>query len=299
MRIHMSRRHRTSFTPGLRSFISKVITPFVLVLGVLLLIFFNFNGVMRATIVTNNRSDGQVAFSSNALSYTFQENAGIDRPLVLSAGQNLLSYAEWSSTASVDGVVEELWNSRHDYDTDPKKNQVFSTISGNAQDWQLTEIVTLVNDHTLTVTFTFDARTNTATDPSVYIFDIAHENTSGNTWFNAQTGKGTFTAQVVQAKSSTLKNTTDLSKLKSIGTLSLTAVGSAIATPPLSTQNDTLLSTSQGSIHMPSGFITEYRVDNPTPNQLITLGTETLTFQAQNGTAGSPLQGIVSQPDLH
>lgn len=284
----MARRHRTSFTPGLRTFISKVITPTVLVLGVLCLIFFNFNSLLKTMKVTDDHFHGNVAFSQNAFAFRFQENAGIDRPVLRHNEQDLISYSEWSSTVSVDGVTQELWNNFHGYDIDEDKHQIFNTISNNG--WQLSEIITLVNDHTVTVTFKFDARSTVRPAPAHYVFDIAHVTSSSYEWYNYQTGNGTFTAQVIQGGWNPI-----VSKPSVFGSLSLVATGTAVSTPTLSVKNDTIVTGSNGTTNLANTFYTEYTVDNPSPFQDITLGTETLTFQPTHTTPGAPLQVVPGQ----
>ena len=286
----MSRRRRP-FTPGLRDFISKVITPTVLVLGVLLLVYVNFSSVLKASQVTNNQFLGLVAFNQGNFGYRFQETSGIDRPALRYAGINMLSYAEWSSTASVDGDVQELWNNQHGYDTDQKKPQVYSTISADA--WQLNETVSLVNDHTMTVTFQFVARPAPgAPAPTHYVFDIAHVVPSPYEWYDVKTGNTTFTTQVIQGNGVP----TSTSKPTSLGTLTLSATGPALHTPAITLKNNTAVTDSTGSTTLAQAFYTEYQVTNPTAFQLITLGTETLTFQSGSASAGSPLPGSVPVP---
>lgn len=270
-------RH-TSFTPGLRAFISKVLTPAVLVLGVLLLIFFNFNSVRKAGQVTNAAFQGDVTFSHGAFSYSFQETSGINRPILSYAGQDLLSYAEWSSTYSINGQVQELWNTYHGYDSDLAKRQVYSTASGDG--WQLTEIVTLVDSHTVTVTFDFHA-SSTSFAPITYIFDIAHVTVLSHEWYNYHTGEGTFTAQVISGQG------VPTGQPRSLGTLTLTATGDAVPTPAIIMPGTTPVGSRTGSIGLAKAFFTQYTVTNPSPGQLITLGTETLTFSPYQSFAGS------------
>lgn len=286
----MSRRP-TSFTPGLNTFLSKVATPSVLVLGILLLIYFNFNSVLKAQQVDEDQFHGDVTFSQGNFSYRFQENTGIDRPALRYVGQSMLSFAEWSSTVSVDGNVQELWNNGHGYDVDTTHNQIYNTISG--QGWQLIEIVTLVNDHTTTVTFDFVARPSSLPGPTQYVFDIAHVITSSE-WYNIQTGNGAFTAQVI---SGTPTATADLLKPDVIGTIALKATGVDAPTPTVQVQNRTTVITSQKtSLSVAQAFSTEYTVKRPSPFRVITLGTETFTFQAGQAAAGTPLTGSVALP---
>src|SRR5437773_7648884 len=152
----MSVRRRTAFTPSLGRFISLVITPAVLVFGVILLVLFNFTVVLKAMQVTDDHFHGTVAFSQQALAFRFQETAGFNRPVLRYMTRDLLSYSEWGSTLSIDGTVSELWNNYHGYDVDEAKRQLYSTISGDS--WQLTQIVTLVDSQTMTITYNFTSR---------------------------------------------------------------------------------------------------------------------------------------------
>ncbi len=273
----MSRHQRASITPGLRTFISKVITPACLVLGVLFLIFYNFHSVLKVMKVTDDHFHGNVAFSQNAFAFSFQENTGIGRPVLSNAGQALLSYAEWSSTVSVDGAVQELWNNSHGYDVDESKDQIDNTISNDG--WQLTEIITLVNNHTVTVTFTFDARSTARPAPTHYIFDIAHVTDSSYEWYNYQTNNTTFNAQVIQGDWKPVQGNPTV-----FGKLSFSTTSAAVQV-----NNSTVISGDRGGYNLANAFSTQYTVNTPSPFQVITLGTETLTYQPAPATPGAPL----------
>jgi hypothetical protein len=52
----------------------------------------------------------------------------------------------------------------------------------------------------------------------------------------------------------------------------------------------------QGSQTRVNTFTTTYVVENPTPQQMITLGTETLTFQPGVTSVGTPLGGTLPLP---
>jgi hypothetical protein len=285
----MSHRHGT-FTPSLRSFISKVLTPAVLVLGVLLLIYFNFNSVLKAAQITNDQFNGLVAFNQGNFAYRFQENAGIDRPALRYAGINVLSYSEWSSIISIDGDVQELWNNFHGYDVDQNKRQLYSTISGDR--WQLIEIVSLVNDHTVTVAFNFTTRPASLPSPVHYVFDITHITSPGYEWYNIQTANNSFTAQVIQGTGVPTRTST----LRSYGTLSFSATGPALYAPAITLKNSTTVTGSRGTLTLGQAFYTEYQVTNPTPFRMITLGTETLIFKPSSTSPGAPAPGVVPLP---
>lgn len=195
--LNMSGERRKSVfaTSNFRVFLMKVMTPVVLVAGVLVLVFFNFSAVLKATQITDDHFHGDVAFSQGAFDYRFQEQAGIDRPALSYAQQDLITYSEWGSTSSVDGNVQELWNNFHGYDYNEATNQMYSTISGSG--WSLIEIVTLVNNRTVTVTFNFTANPASLPGPELYVFDIAHVTSSTYQWYNAKIGGNTFTGQVM------------------------------------------------------------------------------------------------------
>ncbi|MBE3557939.1 MAG: hypothetical protein IMW89_01770 [Ktedonobacteraceae bacterium] len=278
----------SSFTPGLRAFISRVITPAVLVTGVLILILYNFNGVLKTTQTTNDHFHGLVSFSAGPFAYRFKETAGIERPSLRYSGQELLSYAEWSSTISVDGDVQEIWNNNHGYSYDEARQQTFSTVTGEG--YQLIEIVTLVDDHTVTVTFNFVASPVRIPAPAHYVIDIAHIH---NSWSGYQISGDTFTAQVTNGDP-----VVGTSLPASIGLLSLKVTGDAVRNPLLKVSNAQAVTTPKGTVSVANAFITEYRLDNPTPSQMLTLGTETITFRPASKTAGQPESGIVPLPPI-
>jgi hypothetical protein len=278
-------RRRTSFTPGLNTFLSKVATPAILLLGILILIYFNFNSVYKAQQVTSSQASGIVAFSQGNFAMRFQENAGIERPALRYSGLDILSYAEWSSTVAVDGDIQELWNTSHGYDVDTAHNQLNSAIKGDG--WQLFEVINLVNDHTITVTFEFTATPKVFPAPDLYVFDIAHVITNSAEWYNYHIGTGTFTAQTI---SGTPTDVTSLQSPGILGTISLAATGADVPAPNVIIQNKATIATTKKSvIDVAQSFFTEYTVKNPSPDRLITLGTETLTYHAGQTATGSPL----------
>ena len=276
----MLRRHNTSITPILRVVISKVITPAVLVAGLLILILFNFRSELQASISASDRFHGQVKFNQGAFSYSFQENAGIDRPLLRYNDEDLLTYAEWSSALTVNGNVEQLWDNYHGYSYDEARHQTFSTIDGDG--WQLIEVVTLVDDHTVTVTY------NLVTDPSdttpdQYVLDIMHIH---NFWYQYQATEDTFKALVTNGVP--IANNV---KPATIGAISFMVVGNAVPHPLLKVISARSTIGEKSAINLANAFTTEYEVDNPTPHRMITLGTEIITFQPGASDIGAPLAG--------
>jgi hypothetical protein len=285
----LSRHRRVSFTPGLRVFLTKVMTPSVLVLGILLLVFFNFNAILKAEIIKDDHFNGDIAFSRGGFAYRFQKDAGLDRPALSYNRQDLVSYSEWGSTISIDGQVQELWNNYHGYDYDEAKQQTFSTTTSTTSNatggngWQLIETVTLVNDHTVTVTYNFDASPYALPGPELYVIDIAHVTSTAYQWYNCQVNNNTFTGQVMSGNGTQAF----LNKPKFFGLLSLSMTGSHAAGIRL--QNTTTVTNGKGNITIGQEFLTEYRISNPTPSRLITLGAETLTFQPNVTSPDAPL----------
>src|SRR5215472_12266944 len=146
----------------LYAFVSKVITPAVLLLGLLVLAVFHFNGVLANTQSIDNIFHGEQAYSDGPMSYTFQELAGTDRPDIDYNGFSVLTYVDWSSTISIDGHTTNLWDNFHGYDYDrqnPNDTEFFSTTSGTG--WQLIQVVKLTSNHSVTVSYSIVARTLT------------------------------------------------------------------------------------------------------------------------------------------
>jgi hypothetical protein len=288
----MLRHQRVAFTPNLRTFISKVITPVVLVAGVLFLVYFNFSSVLKTSETNNDQLNGMASFSLGGLASRFQETAGIDRPALRYNGNNLLSYSEWSSTVSVDGDVQEIWNNNHGYEVDQNKRQVYSTTSGS--NWQLIEIVTLVDAQTVTVTFEFTARPASVPGPRQYTFDIAHVASSSTEWYNVKQSNNRFTGQVI--KGNGIPTVTAANPFYDFGTLSVSVSGPAVQNSGVQMQDNTTVTGPKGSLTLAQEFNTEYQVTNPSPFTLITLGTETLTFKPAPNPTGAPSQSLVPLP---
>lgn len=285
----MSRMHKVSVaTPTLYTMLSKIITPVVILAGILILISYNFNSVLKTITPQDDQYHGMVAFNQGSLHYTFKENTGLDRPTMAYNSNELLSYAEWSSTISVDGETQELWNNYHGYSVDEANHQVFNTVSGSG--WQLIEIASLVNDHTMIVTFNFVARPQSTTPPSQYIVDMMHAH---NFWYNEQMGNHTFTAEVAKGDLSNSQNGVLAYQPSSLGSISLTLANDAAQVSSMRL-SDTHSSTGPGGkLSWSKGLITEYRLNNPSPFQMVTLGTETIHFHPADTTPEHPVGGLI------
>src|SRR5271166_1292865 len=166
---------RRRLNVGLYTFVSKVITPAVLLLGLIFLAIVHFNGVLANTTSVADLYQGVKAYSDGPMSYTFQEFAGTDRPDITYDGIDVLTYVDWSSTMSIDGHVTNLWDNFHGYDynrQDPNSTEFFATTSGTG--WQLSEVVRLTSNHSATVSYGFVARTETLAEPHHVILTIEH-----------------------------------------------------------------------------------------------------------------------------
>lgn len=265
--------------------LTKYLTPVVLLGGLLFLALIHYQGVLKVTTISNSLYHGITAYSSGPLQTTFQYNSGIDRPRISYNAVTLLTYAEWNSSISVDGNVQNLWDNSHGYDQDTQKNQVFSTISG--QGWELQQIVTLVNAHTVTVHYDFTATKVGFAKLHDVVLNIVHTHAS---WSSPTIHDNTFIAGVQPDSISKL----DQPLPKPIGTISVTVDGPGAASSPI-TINDLFSNVSSNGTtqSVATSMTTSYHLTNPDVNKLTPLGTETITFStsAPNGT---PFPGVPS-----
>lgn len=285
----MAQTHKVSVaTLTLYSMLSKIITPIALLLGVLILITYNFSSVLKTIEPQSDPYHGRVAFNQGALYAVFKENTGLDRPNIAYNGNEFLSYAEWSSTISVDGEMQELWNNYHGYSVDETHHQVYNTVSGNG--WQLIEIATLVDDHTVTVTFNLVTRPQSTTPPSQYVLDIMHTH---NFWYQEQISGGTFNAEVAEGDPANSQNSPQTYQPTTLGSVSLTVKndGAQASSLRLSDVHTSIMP--GGKLSWSQGLISEYKIANPPPFQMITLGTETLHFHAADATPEHPMSGPI------
>src|SRR5205814_946193 len=99
-----------------------------------------------------------------------------------------------------------------------------------------------------------------------YVFDIAHVTPiSGSAplvWSHYKTGKGTFTAQVLNGDGTTTGTETGAMSKEALGVLSLTAVGVASPTPAIVMQRYRMIPSKQGgTVGLAQSFFTEYKID--------------------------------------
>lgn len=276
--------------------LARAITPAVLIAGLLLLAVYHFNGILKTTAVTDNLFHGVTAFSSGRLELDFQRDAGIDRPAILWDRLGVMSISEWDSIIAVDGHTDELWNNFHGYSVDAAHNAMYVTISGYG--WQVTEIAKLVNDHTVTVTFELTARNVGTAVPRHIELVVNHHHNNGQPgtmsgfWYYPQLNGASFTAEElplgVQNPAMPYRPDTYQS-FNPDATTSLSVAGPALAQTPIVLDDATSAVLQGHSQSWVSGFTTHYVVDDPPPDQLLMLGTETITVQPLASGAGTPV----------
>lgn len=274
----------------LYTLVKKFITPVVLLAGLLILVIFHFRGVLAITTSQNDLYHGVTSYSAGSLQATFQQNAGTDRPIVSYGSVGLLSYVDWNSTITVDGQVENLWDNYHGYSTDATKHQVFATTTGYG--WQVIEIVTLVDRHTVTVQYDFMATHQGTASPRHAVLAIVHTH---RTWYQPAVRGNTFTTQVLPGYLSGIESSTALPH--ALGTLTLTLTGPDVPTTNAISIDDLRGYAISGTaeVSLASSMTTTYVIDNPQVDRLTPLGTETITFQTSVPT-GTPIPAPVVTP---
>ena len=280
---------RTKLSARTYTFVRKVITPVVLLAGLIVLAVLNFRGVLATTTLQDNLFHGEKAYSQGPMQFTYQELAGTQRPDIAYRGASILTYVEWSSTISVDGHVSNLWDSYHGYDfdrTNPNARQFFATSSGPG--WQLVQVVTLVDAHTVTVHYDFVARAQGSAYPHQITLTIEHLH---NTLYQPALHGATLTAGVLPGLLQTIAPGTSP---KPIGWITLAVAGPAVPSGPIAIDD---LHGTVGANGAPqslaNSFTTTYQLANPQVNRLTPLGTETITFSLATP-IGAPLGAPVT-----
>ena len=270
---------------GLRRLVTKFATPVVLLVGLLLLAAVHFRGVLAITTAQTDLYRGVFAYSSGPFQLSFQQNAGTQRPAVVFENAEILNYAEWSSTISVDGHVTNLWDNAHGYSSDSGHRQVFSTISGPG--WQVVEVAQLVDAHTITVQFDFVARNQGTASPHNVSLSILHVHKS---LYQPTLHGNSLTAGVLPGAVATLDGGASLTP---VGDLTFTVSGPGATGNAIALNNVVSAAGPNGATRsVTDSFTTTYSLSNPTVDKLTTLATETITFsgQAQPGQpAGVPV----------
>lgn len=286
----------TNFTDHLniklKRFSLKVITPVVLLAGLLVLAYFNFQGVLATTTQQNNLFKGQIAYSAGPLQFTFQELAGTDRPALSYDGLSFLSYVDWSSTISIDGHVQNLWDNYHGYDYDrthPDNKQFFASSSGTG--WQVIEVVSLLNAHTVTVHYDFVARAVSGAYPHSITLSIEHVH---RTLYEPAIRGNTLVADVLPGF---LQNTNSGSAPHVSGTLTFQVSGPQLASSDPITLDEVRGNAGPDGVlrSLADSFTTTYTLQNPEVNRMMPLGTETIVF-TPTVSAGTPVAAPIATP---
>jgi hypothetical protein len=271
----------------LNRFTTRAITPVVLLGGLLLLAVFHFNGVLKITQAQDNLFHGVTAMSDGPLQVTFQRDAGTARPQLQWNGYELITYADWSSTVAIDGVVAELWNNPHGYTYDEARHRLFATTSGDS--WQLIEVITLVDSQHVTVAYSFVARHEALAAPHTVTLAIQHFHTF---WYRPQLAGTIFRAQVLPTAGADANQ-----PAVPIGTLTLQAAGPALAPGGAQLGNVRSVAGPDGQQQdFASQLTTTYQLTDPLVDKLTPLGTETLTFAPSEAGAGTPVAAPVDSP---
>lgn len=288
--------------------VARSITPLVLLAGLLLLALYHFNVVLNTTQTQNDLLQGVTAMSQGRLEVDFQRDGGVDRPAMIYDSLPLISYADVDSTISVDGHVQNLWNNLHGYSFDASHHQIFATTSGTG--WQVTQVVQLVNDHTITVTYQFTARPVGLTSPHRVALDIAHQHINTMItdstvphdtalWYYPTIQGATFTAEELPLLVQNPRTPYDPNAPQSFAPLGLTTVrvsGPTLASAPITVDDASgaVVGTQQES--WASQITTHYVLTNPIVDRFVTLGTETISFKPFTGNAGTPVALPIPQP---
>jgi hypothetical protein len=275
----------------LNRFTTRAITPVVLLGGLLLLAVYHFNGVLKTTQAQDNQFHGLAALSSGPLQVTFQRDAGTDRPLVQWNGYELLTYADWSSTLSVDAEVSELWNNMHGYTEDQQTHRVFATTTGDG--WQVVEVVMVIDSRHLSVEYDFVARSGgqPTQAPRTVALTIQHY---GIAWYEPRVAGNSFSAEVPPLTSNAAPPTLPLAPL---GVLTLAVSGPALAPGGLQLGIMRTVVGSAGQQTWASQLTTAYQLTAPQVDRLIPLGVETLTFTPSAMRTGAPVGAPVTTPN--
>lgn len=271
----------------LNRFTTRAITPVVLLGGLLLLVVFHFNGVLKVTEAQDNQFHGVIAMSNGPLQVTFQRDSGTARPQLDWNGHDLITYADWSSTVSIDGQVAELWNNSHGYTYDQTTHRLFATTSGDG--WQVIEVMTLVDSQHATVAYSFVARHEALTAPHSVTLAIQHFHTF---WYRPQVTGNRFHALVLPDSGTGVSQPS-----APIGTLTVEVAGPALAPDGAQVGNVRSIVGPDGQRQdYASQLTTTYQLTDPLVDKLTPLGTETLTFSPGGVEAGTPVAAPVGSP---
>ncbi|MEO7003246.1 MAG: hypothetical protein ABI068_15640 [Ktedonobacterales bacterium] len=276
-----------------RGVLVKGALPLILLVSVLAVAAYHFHNILK-TPPTVGVLQTAATYNSGGLTMRYAHTEGLDRPGMLYDGWSLLSYAEPSSTLTLDGETQPLWNAYHGVKSNPAARQLYTTISGDG--WQLLQVATLVNDATVTVAYTFIAQPQAGqASPAQVTLSMpiyATTSTATNTlWYQPIIQDATFQAQLVPVAPANAAMLASGPAPQSVGTLTLALSGPGVAAGALTLgalHTIPLANGAQGN--WATALTTRLTLAHPPADQPVALGTETITFQPANASStGGPL----------
>lgn len=270
--------------------VRKLVVPLILLVGLITLAVFHFNTVLKTVQANDSSANGTTSCARGGLQLVFRRDAGTDRPGITFNGASVLSYADWSSTISINGTSEELWNNFHGYSYDAARCTIYSTTTGKG--WQLVAVISLVDDHTAQVAYHFAARPSSGPTIDQMDLRILH---AAPLWFAPSVKNNTLTGSILPPTVHTIDRH---SPPAAVATLTLRASGNAL--PPSAIElggYHTLVDETGVSLSWASSAVTDYRLTAPDADHLIELGVERITVQPSDAAAsGTPIGASVAPP---
>ncbi|MGH2487206.1 MAG: hypothetical protein ACRDHE_14460, partial [Ktedonobacterales bacterium] len=181
-----------------------------------------------------------------------------------------------------------LWDNMHGYSQDNAHHQIFSTISGAG--WQVIQIATLVDAHTMTVRYDFVARNQGLAVPRNVTLSILHTHKS---LYQPTLRGSTLKAGVLPAAVSSLDGGAAPAPM---GALTFAVSGPSAGVNPITVNNVTSAVGPNGATRsVADSFTTTYALSNPIVDKLTTLATETITYTSLTA-PGAPVGAPVATP---
>lgn len=259
----------------------RALTPTILLAGLLTLLVYHFNATLSDLQRRQDQLNGIIGFSMGHLAIQLHRDGAAGRPTVLYGDQPVIAYDDAASTISVDGQIQELWNGDHGYSTDESKRQVFSTSTG--PDWQVVQVTQLIDSHSVSVSFFLVIRPLRGAALHQVVLYVVH---GQHVWAAPRVTGAVFSATVLPPPPPAVPNPLVLP----LGELSVTASGPALQPSSLAA-NTVTAAGEQGSLTSTwaTSFTTTYAIENPPPQTLLPLGSETITFDTRPPGSAAPV----------
>ncbi len=270
--------------------VRKLVVPLILLVGLITLAVFHFNTVLKTAQASDAAANGAMSCARGGLQLVFRRDDGTDRPGILYNGAPVLSYADWSSTISVNGASEELWNHFHGYSYDTAHCTIYSTTTGTG--WQLVAVISLVDDHTVQVAYHFAARPSSGPTIDQMELRVLH---AAPLWLAPTVKDNTLTGSILPA---TVHKIDRRSPPAAIATLKLNESGNDVPNNAIELGGyHTLVDETGVNLSWASSAVTAYRLTSPDADHLIELGVERITVQPSDAAAsGTPAGALVAPP---